>query len=256
MKFGFIGLGNMGGAILRGMRASGNFESSEIFGFDPAVKDAQVIYCESAEEVCRNADAVILAVKPQVIEEVLKGIAAELKGKLVISIAAGKSIEALSACLEEKSHVIRVMPNINAVVLSATSAFCASENVSDAEKETVRNIFGTIGTVIELEEKHFPAFTAVASCSPAFSYIYIDALARAAVKAGMPRSQALSVAASAVMGSAKMVMESSAHPHELCDMVCSPGGTTIEGVLQLKALGFENAVHSAVQATIDKDKKL
>ena len=256
MKFGFIGLGNMGGAILRGMRNSEKFADAEIFGFDPVIRDAQAVYCESAAAVCEKADAVICAVKPQVIEDVLKSVAEKLAGKLLISIAAGKTIEFLSGCVGESTHVVRVMPNINATVLSATSAFCAGEGATEEEKEAVRDIFATIGTVTELEEKHFSTFSAVASCSPAFTYMYIDALARAAVRAGMPRAQAQSIAASSVLGSAKMVMDSGKHPMELCDMVCSPGGTTIEGVMALRELGFENAVHEAVRAAIDKDKKL
>ena len=256
MIYGFIGLGNMGGAILRGMRASERFKDCGIFAYDPSVKSDMAKNLGSAAEVCSAADTVIAAVKPQVIESVLRGVADELSGKLLISIAAGKTIAFLEGCLGSDTKIVRVMPNINAAVLSATSAFCASANATEEDRQTARGIFETIGTVTELEEKFFSAFSAIAGCSPAFTYMYIDALARAAVRAGMPRSQALSVASSAVLGSAKMVTESDEHPMQLCDRVCSPGGTTIEGVMRLRALGFEDAVHEAVKAAIDKDLSL
>lgn len=256
MNFGFLGLGSMGGAILRGMKTSGSFEGSRFFVYDPAPVNAQAEMCKSETELCEKADVVILCVKPQIIQSVAEKIAPVIGEKLIISIAAGKTLAFLKNCLGEKTHIVRVMPNINAVVLAATSAFCAGENVSDEEKETVKSAFETIGTVTELEEKQFAAFTAIASCSPAFSYMYIDALARAGVKAGLPRTLAQQIAASSVLGSAKMVSESEMHPIELCDKVCSPAGTTIEGVMALKSGGFEAAVHAAVQATIDRDRQL
>ncbi|MBR3641579.1 MAG: pyrroline-5-carboxylate reductase [Oscillibacter sp.] len=256
MKYGFIGLGNMGGAILRGMRASERFQGSEIYAYGRSVKSDLAQNLANAAEVCRAADVVVFAVKPQVLEGVLKGVARELAGKLVVSVAAGKTLAFLENCLGEGARIVRVMPNINAAVLSSTSAFCASASATEEDRRAVREIFETIGSVIELEEKHFSAFSAIAGCSPAFTYMYIDALARAAVRAGMPRETALSAAASAVLGSAKMVTESGEPPMQLCDRVCSPGGTTIEGVMRLRALGFEDAVHEAVKAAIEKDRTL
>ncbi len=259
MTYGFLGLGNMALAILTGMRASESFKDAEIFGYDvsaEAAERAPVKRCDCAADLVKSSDVIVLAVKPQVLGGVLADIAPLAEGKLFISIAAGKNLAFLRDCLDRDVHIVRVMPNINAVALSSTSAFCADKNVTEGERETVRAIFGTVGTVTELEEKLFPVFTAIASCSPAFTYMYIDALARAAVSGGMPRAQALETAASAVLGSAKMVFASSLHPQELADMVCSPGGTTIEGVLALRAFGFENAVHEAVNAVIEKDKRL
>ena len=141
-------------------------------------------------------------------------------------------------------------------MLSAVSAFCAGENVNEDEKLFVEKLLSSFGTAVEIKEDLFSVFSAIAGCSPAFSYMYIDSLARGAVKNGMMRDTALKIAAQAVLGSAKMILESDEHPWTLVDRVCSPGGTTIEGVTSLKEDGFEAAVMNAVQASFDKDKKM
>ena len=130
------------------------------------------------------------------------------------------------------------MPNINAKVGCATSAFCTTETVSDEQKAIVKKLFSTVGAVTELSEKMFSIHSVIGGAAPAFAYLYIDALSRAAVKAGMPKKQALELTAQTVLGSAKMVLESGEHPWELIDQVCSPGGTTIEGVCSLEAVSY------------------
>ncbi len=263
MKYGFIGLGNMGSAIIAGMVRSGNFSSDSIYGFDKdAAKIAALesvcglIAADSIETLCFTCDVVVLSVKPQMFPDVVPTVKTNIRPEaLVISIAAGKTLE----YFKEKLHgvaVARVMPNINALVGSATSAYCVNEHVTEQQKRYVEAIFKAVGTADELDEKLFSVFSALAGCSPAFTYLYIDALARAAVKHGMPRQQALGIAASAVFGSARMVMEDGSHPADLADRVCSPGGVTIEGVLTLRDKGFESAVHSAVDAMVAKDKNM
>ena len=153
-------------------------------------------------------------------------------------------------------HIVRVMPNVNAQALMSTSCFTCSENVTDEEKEVVKTMFGEVGSIVEIEEHQFAVFTAVGCASPAFTYIYIDALARAGVKWGLPKDVALDIASSSVLGSAKMVMESDKHPFGLMDEVCSPGGTTIEGVCQLQDNNFMSTVEKAVSAVIEKDMSL
>lgn len=263
MKYSFIGLGNMASAIIGGMVKSGEFSGDTICGCDisqgkcdEARKNLGICSTTKKSECIDGADVVVIAVKPQVTAGVFSDIKDSVKGKLIISIAAGKSIEYLEEGLGRDKAIIRVMPNINALVGAATSAYTANNNATDGHKKTVEKIFGTVGTVAELPEKLFSIFTAIGGSSPAFAYMYIDALARIGVEYGMTKAQALSVAASTVYGSAKMVMESGVHPWELCDRVCSPAGTTIDGVLKLQEKGFENAVHEAIRAVAEKDKRL
>ena len=263
MKYAFIGLGNMATAIIGGMVRSGEFADDKIFGCDisrekcdEANKNLGIQALTDMQGCIDSADVVVIAVKPQVTASVFAEIRDLVKGKLIISIAAGKSIEYLEQGLGDDKAIIRVMPNINAMVGAATSAYAANKNADDKHKKIAEKIFGTVGTITELPEKLFSIFTAIGGSSPAFAYMYIDALARIGVEYGMTKAQALSVAASTVYGSAKMVMESGVHPWELCDRVCSPAGTTIDGVLKLQEKGFENAVHEAIRAVAEKDKRL
>lgn len=262
---GFIGTGNMATAIIKGVISSGLLKGNEIGIFDLQKEKAQVLADEyavklfsSASELAESCDKIVLSVKPNVIALVLSEIdsVAKVKKPLFISIAAGKNLDFLKSCLSYDAKFVRVMPNINAVVLEAVSAFCADKNVSADEKAFVNELCGAFGTAVEIREEMFSIFSAIAGCSPAFSYMYIDSLARGAVKNGMPKETALKIAAQAVLGSAKMILESDEHPWALVDKVCSPGGTTIEGVTSLQKNGFEDAVISAVQAAFDKDKKL
>ncbi len=265
MAIGFIGCGNMGSAIIKGVINSGIMESKDIFVYDKykpsadsAVEKYGVVACESAIETVKQCDAVILSVKPNVIASVLNNIndALEEKSTLLISIAAGKSIDYLRSCLTHSNRIIRVMPNINAVVGEAMSAYTANEEAADSDKELVERIFGGVGKIICLDEKAFPLFGVMGGCAPAFAYMFIDAMARAGVQNGMKKDTALAIAAQTVLGSAKMVLESDAHPWELIDRVCSPGGTTIEGVMSLQADGLDTAVHNAIQKSLEKDSKL
>ncbi|MEA4815587.1 MAG: pyrroline-5-carboxylate reductase [Lachnospiraceae bacterium] len=262
MKIGFIGAGNMAGAIARGLVKSNAFKGDELNIFDvneaalaSLAKDTGACAFKSQSELIASSDIVLFAVKPNVLAGVLSEAKASLEKKkpLVISIAAGKPIDFIESYIGTCFSVVRVMPNINAIVLAANSGFCANENVTGEEKEWVRKIFGAIGGVTEIEEKLFSAFGVLAGCAPAYAYLYIDALARAAQKAGLPRDIALKVSAQTAFGSAKMLLESSEHPHSLIDKVCSPGGTTIEGILSLKADAFEGVLMKAFDASYEKD---
>ena len=262
---GFIGTGNMASAIIKGVLSSGLLKGDEIGVYDLQSEKADALSAgygvktfSSASELTENCEKIVLSVKPNVIAAVLSEInnTAKEKNPLFISIAAGKTLGFLSSCVDYKGKFVRVMPNINAVVLSAVSAFCADENVSESEKAFVEKLLSSFGTAVEIKEDLFSVFSAIAGCSPAFSYMYIDSLARGAVKNGMPKDVALKIAAQAVLGSAKMILESDDHPWALVDKVCSPGGTTIEGVTALQENGFESAVMNAVQASYDKDKKI
>lgn len=264
MKIGFIGCGNMASAIIGGIFENRK-NSDEIYAFDiyaPAVKKCKeaypVIECQDECDVVTNSDIVFLAVKPNVIADILKKIDKAVKENnvLIISIAAGKTIDFLSGYLKNNIRLVRVMPNINAKVGEAISAYCCNENVTVNDKENVEALLNCIGKAMALDESFFPLFGVIGGCAPAFAYMFIDALARAGVKNGMKKDVALKIAAQTVYGSAKMILESDEHPWKLIDNVCSPGGTTIEGVTSLQADGFEAAVHNAVDKSLEKDKRL
>ena len=260
MTYGFIGLGNMASAILRGMAKAGVFAENALVGYNPSAAKVQALQaemplraCASAREVAEAADVVVLAVKPQVLPEVAPVVTAD---KLVVSIAAGKPTAYYEGQLADGVPVVRVMPNIAARVGASASAVCGGKNAQEAHLELVRAMFRTVGAVYDLPEKHFPAFGALGGASGAFVFLYIDALASAGVKAGLPRALAQQIAEQTVLGSAQLSQQSAEHPIALMDQVCSPGGTTIEGVHTLKRLGFETAVQQAIDAIIEKDKRL
>lgn len=264
MKIGFIGAGNMGGAILRGL-VSGGFRGGDILVYDTdsaklmkLFEDYGICIASSTEDVAEAADAVVMAVKPQMLPAVLSSLTPVLhrRSSLVISIAAGKTLATLEEILGAGLPVVRVMPNIAAKVGEGMAAFCANAQVTDAHKSTVRLIFEAVGEVIELEERLFSAYSALASCSPAFSLLYIDALAEAGVRYGIPKSTALKIAAQSVLGTTRLLQETGEHPRALIDQVCSPAGTTIEGLCALQEGGFEAAVLEAVRKSYERDKQL
>lgn len=265
MNIGFIGCGNMASAIIKGIVESKAVKGDDIFAYNPTEAKTDnlaakygINKCKNSKEVISLSDYVILAVKPNKISTVLNEINLELEKNetVLISIAAGKSIEFIRNNLSHDNKIIRVMPNINAKVGESCSAYCVNQSVTNKEKKAVEKIFKSIGTITEIDETAFPLFGVIAGCSPAFAYMFIDALARAGVENGMKKSDALKFAAQSVYGSAKMILENTTHPYELIDQVCSPGGTTIEGVISLQKDGFESAVHNAVNKAVDKDKKL
>lgn len=261
MKIGFIGLGNMASAIIRGIAGSG-MEGVSIYGYNPHAEKTQalaascgLVGCESNTAVVRASEIVVLAVKPQVIASVLPELAPDAAGKLFVSVVAGKSLDWLAERLPGAA-IIRAMPNINAKIGASVTGWCASASVSDAQKTAAEQILQTIGTTVEVPEKFAGIVSAVGGASPAYTYLYINALAEAALRAGMPKKMALELAAASCEGSARMVRLSGEHPWALADQVTSPGGTTVEGLLQLQTLGFEHAVHAAIDAVLEKDARL
>lgn len=264
MKVGFIGAGNMGGAIIRGMVSSG-FAAADIPVYDKdssklmqLFEDCGIVIASSAKDVVEQSDTVILAVKPQMLSDVLTPLAPEFRRRkpLLISIAAGKTISYIEGIIGKEVPLIRVMPNIAAMVGEGMCAFCANGSADEPHKKTARLIFESVGEVTELNENLFSAFTAVAGCSPAFTLLFIDSLANAGVRYGIPKKTALTIASQAVLGTTRLLQETGEHPAKITDMVCSPGGTTIEGVCELQKCGFENAVLQAVRACFEKDKNI
>ena len=261
VKYGFIGLGNMAGAIIAGMAACGKFKNDYLYGYNRsqakmlALKEKHgLIPCATAVEVAEKADVIILAVKPQVLPELLPEISKSIaKEKTVISIAAGKTTAWYEERLAKGVPVVRVMPNINAKVKASVTAICGGKAATKDDINIADGIFSSVGKVYHIEEKMFPAFSALGGASGAFVLLYIDALAEAAVRAGFSRPLAEEIAEAAVTGSGALAMGSDEHPIALMNSVCSPGGTTIEGVCKLKELGFETAVQQAYDAIVEKD---
>lgn len=262
---GFIGAGNMASAIIKGMISSDFCKGEDIAVFDIDTAKTKALseeyglkVSESAKELASECDTVVLSVKPNIFPQLLSEIGEALKENdpLIISIAAGKTLGFISDLLPFQPRLIRVMPNINAKVREAVSAFCGNGRIGEEDKAFAESFCNAFGRGIEIEEKLFSVYSAIGGCSPAFCYMFIDSMARAAVKNGMNKKQALEVAAQAMLGSAKMILESESHPWQLVDEVCSPGGTTIEGVASLQKDGFEQAVINAVEASYNKDKKL
>ena len=266
MNYGFIGLGNMGGAILRGMVSCGSFTEDRILGYDSdAAKlerfksEAGITACSSAEIVVDESDYILLAVKPQQLPDVLKQVRFTdgIENKLFLSIAAGFPIEKIVDLLgEPEVSVIRAMPNLNAAVGEAITALCQDSPASAEELKIAERVFSSVGEVVILPEKLLGAFSAVAGASPAFTFMYADALAMAGVQAGIPRDLSVKIALQAIKGSCINASASGEHLDLLRDRVCSPGGTTIEGVTVLEEDGFKGTVMDAVRAVIEKDDLL
>lgn len=265
MKVGFIGCGNMATAIIKGIVESKALSCDDIFVFDVDVDKTKIcseqfgVKTSSDEkELILNVDAVVLAIKPIGFQTLLPSIEKTLKEKkpLIVSIAAGKTLDFIESFLSYDAPIVRVMPNINAKVGQAMSAYCDNGSITNEQENLINAMFSSVGRVMKLDEQYFPLFGVVAGSAPAFAYMFIDSLARAAVKNGMNKQVALEIAAQTVYGSAKLIMDGDEHPWELIDQVCSPGGTTIEGITSLQSDGFESAICRAVDCAVDKDKKI
>lgn len=264
MKIGFIGAGNMGGAILKGALAKGFLRPENVLIYDvnqvllKEWKSGYQIDCAvSNAELAQSCEWIILAVKPVFLANVL----AEIKPYLtqstkVISIAAGWSIDMLQQAMGEQVQLLRVMPNTPALVGEGLIALCEETTLRSADFEWARQLFATLGVVKIVPERLIDAVIAVSGSSPAYVFMFIDSMADAAVKLGMPRQMAIESAAQAVMGSAKMVLETKLHPAVLKDQVCSPGGTTIEAVQVLEENGMRSAVMKAMTACAEKSKQM
>ena len=264
MKIGFIGLGNMAKAMIGGMLDKQIVKPDEIIGTAKtqttreAVCDAYSIEMRNTNaEVAREADVLILAVKPQFLQEVIGEIRSEMSiGVLVISIAAGKTMEWIEEAFGRKIKLVRCMPNTPALVGAGCTGVCVNDRVSQGDIDYSIRLMESFGIARLVPERLMDAVGAVSGSSPAFVFMFIEAMADAAVAAGMPRAQAYEFAAQAVYGSAKLVLKSGKHPGELKDMVCSPGGTTIQGVRLLEEKGLRGAVIDALTATVEQSKRL
>ncbi len=265
MKYGFIGAGNMVSAIVKGMTiGTKSYEGKDILITSKTQITAKKLAEEcnakavSEQQIAQEADIIVLGVKPNVLPEVLPVLNKDLQGRkpFIISIAAGKTLDYIGSFLKKEIGIARVMPNINAKIGASTSGICWNESVTKEQKELSVRMFSTIGSVLEVPEKQFSIFSVIGGASVAFCYLYMDTLARAALKAGMPKKLALEITAQTVAGSARMILEGKEVPWALIDQVCSPAGTTLEGVCALQENGFETELVKAFDAVLNKDKNM
>jgi len=263
-KIGFIGCGNMGKAILGGLLASGQARAENVWVYTPSEESLAALKQEygvntvaSAQEVAQAADIVFGAVKPNIMLKVMSDIASSLnKDSLVVSIAAGITLDQLANVLGHDRKIIRTMPNTPSLVGAGMTSITPNALASDEDIQNVLAIFRSFGEAEVVAEYLIHPVVGVSGSAPAYVFMFIEAMADAAVLGGMPRAQAYKFAAQAVMGSAKMVLETGKHPGELKDMVCSPGGTTIEAVRVLEERGMRAAVIEAMAQCMAKSEKL
>ena len=269
--YGFIGAGNMAGAIVDGLIASGHSGGTTVWSaHDSASALAArtgVRLAPSAEELVGTSDVVILAVKPHVIPVVLAPLQDVLAARkpLVVSIAAGLTTTRLESLLPDGTRVVRAMPNMAAAVRESMTALTAGAAASEEDLELTASLMGRVGRTMVLDEKDFSAFTALAGSSPAYIFTFIEALARGGVDAGLPKARAVEIVTQALLGSASMVRREAERRAEdgtgrtladLLDTACSPGGTTVAGLIAMEGAGFSPAVIEAVRAAIARDRAL
>ena len=259
MKIGFIGSGNMGGAIARGIVKSGVVPGKDVYLYDvlPAASaqlagDIGGTAVDTPEELTSAAELFVLAVKPVYVKDALHACCKGLAGKAVVSIVAGLSGAALARQLPEGTRCLQTMPNTPAMVNEGVTALCEENTLTKEELDFVRRMFSAIGRVYTLPARLIEAESAVAGSGPAYAAMFIEAMADGGVLLGLPRAQAMEMAAQTLIGTAKMMLESGKHPGAIKDMVCSPGGTTIEAVRALEKGAFRASTIEAVVAAGEK----
>ena len=264
MKIGFIGCGNMASAIMGGIIKSNIVPAADIIGSDAfaptlekAAKNLGIATTSCNKEVAKESDVLFLAVKPQFYADVITEIKDIVKPSVVVvTIAPGWSLEKLKETFGKDIKIVRTMPNTPAMVLEGMTAVCPNEFVTKDELDYVMKLLSSFGKCQVIKEYLIDAVIVASGSSPAFVYMFIEALADAAVIQGMPRDMAYKFAAQGVLGSAKMVLETELHPGALKDMVCSPAGTTIEAVRVLEERGFRSSIIEAAVACAEKSKSM
>jgi len=264
LRLGLIGAGNMGAALIRGISKAGVIKNENIRIFDVDKEKLRLLTEQtgaaamgSSKEVVENSDIIILAVKPNMVITVLESLGGAFdKSKMLVSVAAGVSIKTYKDIVGNDMKVIRTMPNTPALVGEGMTLISFENNIDDKDLEAVKMLFECVGRVEILDERLMSEVIALTSSSPAYVFMFIEAMSDAAVLSGIPRNLSYKLAAQSVLGSAKMVLETGKHPGELKDQVCSPGGTTIEAVSALEKNGFRHAVIDAMEACTKKAREI
>ncbi|HEY4239208.1 MAG TPA: pyrroline-5-carboxylate reductase [Kofleriaceae bacterium] len=262
---GFIGAGNMAEALIRGLVRGGHVPAAAVTAsaprrerLDELAKQYGIHVTTDNREVARRAQLLVLSVKPQILDKVLREVGPAMQpGTLVISIAAGIDTETIEAALPvEGVRVIRTMPNTPALVGAGATAISAGTHASEADLATARAIFDAVGISVVLDESHLDAVTGLSGSGPAYIFLILEALADAGVKVGLSRRNAQRLAAQTVMGSAKMLLDTDEHPGRLKDMVTSPGGTAIAGLHTLEEGGLRTTLINAVETATKRAREL
>jgi pyrroline-5-carboxylate reductase len=261
---GFIGAGNMGEALIKGLTAAGLVPAESIFATD--VRRERLTELDGRygirvlpdnRALVQQADVVILAVKPQIMLPVVREIAAGVTPRaLLISIAAGVPTAALRTALPEGTRLVRVMPNTPALVLEGATAIARAEGLRPDDLATVEEIFGAVGKVVVVPEALMDAVTALSGSGPAYIALVIESLADGGVNMGLERQTAMTLAVQTVLGAARLLLETGVHPGQLKDMVSSPGGTSIAGVAALEEGGMRRAFIRAVERATMRSREL
>ena len=260
---GFIGAGNMASAIIKGAINSGSIDAKNVRVYDIDTNKTAVLQAEFGVRVANDlpalvyhSDILLLAVKPNVLGAVLEDIKNILDNKAVVSIAAGWSGDMIRSVIGADKRVLRLTPNTPLLVGAGMTVFETPHTLTDEEFAFVEKMFASLGLVEQAAQKQMDAVTAVSGSGPAYAFMFIEALADAGVLCGLPRAQAVKLAAQTLLGSAKMVLETGGHPGALKDAVCSPGGTTIEAVKILEESGFRGAIIKAAEQCAKKSQML
>jgi pyrroline-5-carboxylate reductase len=262
-KLGFIGVGNMGEALVKGLIATNAAAPAQILVSArrrERVQELEKLYGVRGgtnSEVARQSDVVVFAVKPQILDQVLRGISSDVsREQLIVSVAAGVPIAAIERRLHPPMRIVRAMPNTPATVAAAATALALGEHATDEDLATAKTIFDSVGLTVVLEESQLDAVTGLSGSGPAYLFLIIEALADAGVKVGLSRRASMQLAAQTVLGSAKLLIESGQHPGMLKDGVTSPGGTAIAGLHTLEAGGLRNVLMNAVEAATRRSREL
>ncbi len=263
-KIGFIGGGKMGEALCKGIIKAGLSTADDIMMSDVVVERCKYLNQEIGVKTTQNnkniasfAGIIIIAVKPQMISEVLNNIKNDIADRhLIVSIAAGIPIKFIESRLPPGARIVRVMPNTPCLVSASATAYALNKYATNTDSQLVSHIFSAVGKAFQLDEKYLDAVTGLSGSGPAYVYMFIEALSDGGVKMGLPRDVSTVLAAQTVLGAAKMVLETGQHPAQLKDAVTSPGGTTIEGISKLEEGGLRSTLINAVEAASLKSKKL
>ena len=263
MKLGFIGSGKMASALVQGVKQSGALAPSDVLVSDVIAAAAQrlstvagVAFAATNADLVARSDALVLCVKPADALDALRALQAGAAEKLVISIVAGLTIQALQEAAGPRARIVRVMPNTPALVHKGAAAYALGATATAADAALTEKIFGAVGEVVSVKESLLDVVTGLSGSGPAFIYVVIEALADAGVLMGLPRDLALKLAAQTVAGAAEMVLQTGRHPAALKDEVTSPGGTTIAGLEALEAAGMRSALHRAVRAATERAREI
>lgn len=261
-KFGFIGAGNMGGALLSAAAKNTDIKIAVYDTFEEKAKEYadryENVYLENTEALVKSSEYIFIGVKPQVVSELFSELSPLFNecNPVLVSMLAGTSIEKLCTLAGKEMPVIRIMPNTPALIGEGVILYCSNKAVSEEKTDYFVNAMSGAGLLDKIDENKIDAASAVSGCGPAFAYMFIEALADGAVECGVPRDKAIMYAAKMVSGAADMVLETGAHPGALKDAVCSPGGTTIAGVHALEDKGLRGAAINAVTAAYKRTLEL